>query len=256
MASGPGKSLIKPTMFKDSPEGKTHYFGDGCTPPHRCPEGKCRPDCGNAVCLVCNARMLDDKIKVLNLYAGIGGNRKLWGPEFEVTAVEMSTDIANIYRRFFPGDRMIVGDAHEYLLGHFREFDFIWSSPPCPTHSRLRTMQKHVHYPDMRLYEEIILLRHFFKSKFCVENVVSYYDPLIAPTATLDRHYFWSNFPISDFDPGRSLQVVKSSKEELMEYHGIVLPPDAKDQRKLMRNAVNPKIGRHVMECSFEPKLL
>ena len=27
-------------------------------------------------------------MRILNLYAGIGGNRKLWGEEHEVTAVE------------------------------------------------------------------------------------------------------------------------------------------------------------------------
>ena len=27
-------------------------------------------------------------MKILNLYSGIGGNRKLWGDEHEVTAVE------------------------------------------------------------------------------------------------------------------------------------------------------------------------
>lgn len=69
-------------------------------------------------------------MKILNLYAGIGGNRKLWGDEHEITAVEYKPEIAKIYQDFFPNDKMVVGDAHQYLLGHFNEFDFIWSSPP------------------------------------------------------------------------------------------------------------------------------
>lgn len=77
-------------------------------------------------------------MKVLNLYAGIGGNRKLWGDDIEVTAVEYNEDIANIYKENYPNDNVIVGDAHQYLLDHFREYDFIWSSPPCPTHSKVR----------------------------------------------------------------------------------------------------------------------
>jgi len=73
-------------------------------------------------------------MKILNLYCGIGGNRKLWGDEHEITAVEHDPNIAKIYQDFFPNDKMIVGDAHQYLLDHYKEFDFIWSSPPCPSH--------------------------------------------------------------------------------------------------------------------------
>ena len=75
-------------------------------------------------------------MKILNLYAGIGGNRKLWDGDIEVTAVELNPDIAKIYQDFFPDDKVVVTDAHQYLLDHFEEYDFIWSSPPCPTHSR------------------------------------------------------------------------------------------------------------------------
>ncbi|MBS3104967.1 DNA cytosine methyltransferase [Candidatus Woesearchaeota archaeon] len=77
-------------------------------------------------------------MKILNLYAGIGGNRKLWGGEIEVIAVEINPDIAKIYQDNFPNDKVIVGDAHAYLEEHFEEFDFIWSSPPCPSHSKIR----------------------------------------------------------------------------------------------------------------------
>ena len=41
-------------------------------------------------------------MKILNLYAGIGGNRKLWGDEHEITAIENNTSIAYIYQDFFP----------------------------------------------------------------------------------------------------------------------------------------------------------
>ena len=74
-------------------------------------------------------------MKILNLYAGIGGNRKLWGDEHEITAVEWDEKIAKIYQDFFPKDKVLVEDAHDYLLKHFEKYDFIWSSPPCPTHS-------------------------------------------------------------------------------------------------------------------------
>ena len=85
------------------------------------------------------------KYKVLNLYACLGGNRYKWdkvanqaGIDLEVTAVEWDEELAKLYQERFPNDIVIVGDAHQYLLDHYKEFDFIWSSPPCPTHSRAR----------------------------------------------------------------------------------------------------------------------
>lgn len=123
-------------------------------------------------------------MKVLNLYACIGGNRCFWGDEHEITAVEINPELAAAYKHYFPNDNVVVGDAHQYLLDHYKEFDFIWSSPPCPTHSKLNFMLNPngvIRYPNMMLYEEIILLKHFFKGKYCVENVISYYGPLIPP---------------------------------------------------------------------------
>lgn len=149
-------------------------------------------------------------MKILNLYAGIGGNRKLWGDDHQITAVEINPDIANIYKDYFPNDKMIIADAHQYLLNNYKEFDFIWSSPPCPTHSRLNSCfalsdskrAEHVNrkakYPDMRLYQEIILLKSFGikKCKWVIENVIPYYNYLIEPSITLSRHPFWCNFYI------------------------------------------------------------
>jgi len=148
-----------------------------------------------------------EKYKILNLYACLGGNRYKWDEvakkanvDMQVTAVEWDEELAKLYQERFPNDIVIVEDAHQYLLDHYKEFDFIWSSPPCPTHSRLRKTntgnglrQSKASYPDMKLYQEIILLEHFFKGKYCVENVISYYEPLIIPKKR-DRHYYWTNF--------------------------------------------------------------
>ncbi len=193
-------------------------------------------------------------MKILNLYAGIGGNRKLWGEDCEVTAVESQEYIADAYKTLFPMDTVVVGNAHEYLLDHHKDFDFIWSSPPCPTHSRASTSLYGwgiVRYPDMALYQEIIFLKHFFRKKWVVENVISYYDPLIAPTITLDRHYFWSNFPIKHYEiEKRDYDVSRATKEVLSAHHKIELPKEVKDQRKLLRNAVYPPVGLHILECA------
>jgi DNA (cytosine-5)-methyltransferase 1 len=192
-------------------------------------------------------------IKILNLYAGIGGNRKLWGGDIEVTAVEIVPEIAAAYQQMFPNDKVIVADAHQYLLEHFNEFDFIWSSPPCPSHSPLRLSHpESVMYPDMKLYEEIILLTRWFKGKWVVENVKPYYEPPIKPNYYIQRHCFWSNFTIINFEIERD-DVSRLTKEELQEVKGIDLTNfKLKDKRKLLRNAVNPRIGKVIFDSAFK----
>lgn len=130
-------------------------------------------------------------MKVLNLYAGIGGNRKLWPDTASVTAVEYSQDIADVYQAQYPADTVEVCDAHEYLLQNHQHFDFVWSSPPCQSHSKMirSGRNRKPRYPDLRLYEEILLLQNDFDGKWVVENVVPYYTPLIAPERR-GRHLF------------------------------------------------------------------
>ena len=193
-------------------------------------------------------------MKILNLYAGVGGNRKLWGDKHEVIAVEFNPIIAKIYQDLFPNDKMIVGDAHEYLRLHFQEFDFIWSSPPCQTHSKLnfsgRSRGPEFKFPDMKLYEEIILLKTFFKGDFVVENVKGYYKPLVKPQVS-GRHYFWSNFTIPILDisskvgnnKGQTLQIKMENRGIFIEdFHGY-----KDDKRQLINNCVEPEIGLQIL---------
>jgi len=197
-------------------------------------------------------------MKILNLYAGIGGNRKLWGDEHEITAVENVPEIAKIYQDFFPNDKMVIGDAHQYLLDHYEEFDFIWSSPPCPTHSRAKMpfmvygTQKVV-YPDMKLYEEIILLQKFFKGKWVVENVVSYYKPLIKPF-WYNGHYYWANFILPEakqnYFRGHDVSIEELQKIkgfDVSKYKLVTI-----DKKKLLRNCVEPESGLLVFNCAFK----
>ena len=140
-------------------------------------------------------------MKILNLYACLGGNRYKWNEvkdDIEVTAVELDPEIAKLYQERFPQDKVVVADAHQYLLDHYKEFDFIWSSPPCPTHSTFQITMKtkrKMKYPDLKLYEEILFLKHFYNGKYCVENVMPFYEPLIAAKKR-GRHLFWTNFNI------------------------------------------------------------
>jgi DNA (cytosine-5)-methyltransferase 1 len=194
-------------------------------------------------------------MKVLNLYAGIGGNRKLWRG-VEVTSVEYNEEIAEIYREHYPNDELVIGDAHEYLLKHYKEFDFIWASPPCPSHSRIRQMaSKNGDYdpifPEMTLWQEIIFLEGFCKGKYVVENVIPYYEPLVKPTIELQRHLFWTNFKINKY---------KFSKGERI--HNHIKPTDQlygydlskykikHDKIKILRNMVDPEIGLYIFDCA------
>lgn len=195
-------------------------------------------------------------MKVLNLYPGIGGNRKDW-EDVEVTAVELNPDIAAVYQDFFPRDTVIVGDAMEYLLNHFKEYDFIWGSPPCPSHSRLNTFgvsngTMELRYPDMSLYQVILLLKHWYKGKWVIENVIPYYKPLI-PGVVVDRHLFWSNFNIGGFEPSnKKLPHKGAGAKYLREFLGFDLSkyPKLKNKRQILRNCVLPETGLYILNCA------
>ena len=195
-------------------------------------------------------------MKVLNLYAGIGGNRKLW-TDVDITAVELNPDIAKIYQDFFPDDKVIVGDAHEYLLQHYKEFDFIWSSPPCPSHSDIRRAGTHrgqqpAIYPEMSLYQEIILLRTYapFETAWVVENVRPYYKALIPPTVELHRHYLWSNFYMKKYNikDDRKHQDIVGTETV---YGFSVKEYDINNKRTLLRNLINPILGEYILDCAI-----
>ncbi len=193
-------------------------------------------------------------MKILNLYAWIGWNRKLWWNEHEITAVEYNEDIANVYKALYPNDTVIIWDAHQYLLDHYKEFDFIWSSPPCQTHSSFRhnicvrfrgTEPK---YPDMQLYQQILFLKHHAECKWIVENVKPYYEPLIKPDSILQRHYFCSNFWIPDFeflfDNIRTAQIKALEKHHWFDLSAYKLP----NKRQILRNCVYPKVWHYILE--------
>lgn len=196
-------------------------------------------------------------MKALNLYAGVGGNRKLW--DADVVAVEMNPKIAAVYRRLYPNDTVIEGDAHQYLLDHYQEFDFIWSSPPCQTHSKMVKATRHKlrRYPDMSLYQEIIFLQNFAKCPWVVENVVPYYEPLIEPTKRVGRHMFWSNFEFQADDVKTPPDFINkcnvSGKKAIQEWLGIHYEENIYYEKnhcpaQILRNCVHPLMGKQIFE--------
>lgn len=199
-----------------------------------------------------------NKLKILNLYACLGGNRYKWDEvaDVDVTAVELDPELAKLYQERFPNDKVVVADAHQYLLDHYQEFDFIWTSPPCPTHSKIRfanTKAKPI-YPSMVLYEEILLLDNYFKGKYCVENVVPYYEPLI-PGKKRGRHLYWTNFNLPNKLSDRKVRV-GSGKDEvktLCKFHDFDFYQYNGKQRtdKIARNLVDYEAGSAILEAAL-----
>ena len=199
-------------------------------------------------------------MKILNLYACLGGNRYLWNDvknDIEVTAVELDPELARLYKERFPNDNVIVADAHQYLLDYFDDFDFIWSSPPCPTHSRLNSMiiknTGKVRYPDMKFYQEIIILKKWFRGKFVVENVIPYYPPLIAGTKR-DRHIYWTNFNLpGNLKDRKKDDLIKLSIKQLEKFHKIDLSnyKGKQNKGKIGRNLVDYEAGKTIFETAL-----
>jgi DNA (cytosine-5)-methyltransferase 1 len=207
-------------------------------------------------------------IKVLNLYACLGGNRYKWdevaqeaGIDMQVVAVEWDEELARLYQERFPNDTVIVADAHQYLLDHYKEFDFIWSSPPCPSHSKARGWNSKVEtkYPDMKLYEEIILLETVskgenprFKGMYVVENVIPYYEPLIEAKKR-GRHLYWTNFNLPNILSQRKGVEIGGTKNEVKkwcEFHNYNFYNYKGKQptNKIARNLVDYEAGRTIFE--------
>lgn len=205
-------------------------------------------------------------MNVLNLYACLGGNRYKWDEvakeariDLKVTAVEYDKEIAQAYQDRFPNDIVIVADAHQYLLDHYKDFDFVWSSPPCPSHSKIRITQKtrenfKAIYPDMKLYEEIIFLDNYFDGKYCVENVTPYYEPLI-PAQKRGRHLYWTNFTLPNDLKERKLDGILCTMidehKKLEKFHDIKVSANLGGYRDVLRNLVDYEAGKTIFEIAL-----
>ena len=208
---------------------------------------------------------MEKKIKVLNLYACLGGNRYKWDEvaDIEVTALELDPHLAEMYQERFPNDKVIVADAHQYLLENYQEYDFIWSSPPCPTHSRARywgfgANGKMPIFPDMKLYQEIIFLEHHFKGKYVVENVIPYYQPMINPIKR-GRHLYWTNFNLPNklSSRGGKLKECKTNSESLNHYNSFHDYDFTKYKGKqltlkIARNLVDYEAGKTIFQTAID----
>jgi len=111
----------------------------------------------------------------------------------------------------------------------------------------------------MKLYQEIILLKEFFKGKWVVENVKPYY-PMLIPGKEIERHLFWSNFRLSTFKVSKPIRknIIDTSFDELVDWLGFprevfeksIYFPGSHDRTQVVRNCVHPEIGLHIFNCA------
>lgn len=219
------------------------------------------------------------KYRILNLYACLGGNRYKWDEvlqeanitDYEITAVELDPELARMYQERFPNDIVIIADAHQYLLEHYKEYDFVWTSPPCPSHSRSRFWNSSNYdttteaiYPDLKLYEEILFLQHYFKNgKFVVENVIPYYEPLIEAKKR-GRHLYWCNFNLPNSIGERKYRISgnkenpnKDELKNLCKFHEINIENYKGEQSftKIARNLVDFEAGKTILATALNIQL-
>jgi DNA (cytosine-5)-methyltransferase 1 len=105
----------------------------------------------------------------------------------------------------------------------------------------------------MSLYQEIIFLQHYFKGKFCVENVIPYYEPLILAQKR-GRHLYWANFTIPanigerDFKMSGNMEV-----KRLCEFHDFDFYQYKGHQRidKIARNLVDYEVGKTIFATAM-----
>ena len=91
---------------------------------------------------------------------------------------------------------------------------------------------------------------NFFNGKYCVENVIPFYKPLI-PAKKRHRHLFWTNFNLPIVLSNRSLKIVQKGKEmeRLIKFHDYNFRKYKGEQfiYKIGRNLVDYEAGKNIL---------
>jgi DNA (cytosine-5)-methyltransferase 1 len=106
----------------------------------------------------------------------------------------------------------------------------------------------------MTLYQEILFLQKWFSGKFCVENVVPYYEPLI-PAQKRGRHLYWTNFKLPN-NLGERKNSIMEGKDEVRrwcEFHDYNFYQYKGKQRidKIARNLVDYEVGLTILNVAM-----
>ena len=103
----------------------------------------------------------------------------------------------------------------------------------------------------MKLYEEILFLKHYFKGKYVVENVIPFYEPLIYAKKR-GRHLYWTNFNLPNDLKERKSSIMESKNEvsKWCEFHDYDFKKYKGNQptNKIARNLVDYEAGKTIFE--------
>ena len=109
----------------------------------------------------------------------------------------------------------------------------------------------------MMLYQEVIFLKHHFEGKYCIENVIPYYEPLIQGQKR-GRHLYWTNFTLpNDIDRAESKGFMcgQSNNEfqKLCDFHQYDFSKyNGKQSKiKMARNLVDYEAGKTIFETAL-----
>ena len=210
-------------------------------------------------------------MRILNLYAGLGGNRGSWD-NHEVTSVEFNPKIADMYCKRFPNDEVVIQDVFTFLRdknNNLDDYQFIWASPPCQSHSQLQmfnpSKDTRSPIPDTTsIYGLFTWLNYNFSHSYVIENVQPYYVPHQKQTVKLGRHLFWANFPIKPKNFNQKfLETIRgdnpgSFSEEEYQFHVkrlklSIISDDLKKEfkgkklRTVIRNCIDPRVGKYIL---------
>ena len=110
-------------------------------------------------------------------------------------------------------------------------------------------------YPDLKLYQEILFLQHYYRNgKYVVENVIPYYEPLI-PAQKRGRHLYWTNFKLPNDLNDRRTQICAGTNElkRLCEFHQIDVSTYKGEQSliKIARNLVDYEAGLTIFNTAI-----
>ena len=120
-----------------------------------------------------------------------------------------------------------------------------------------------MNYPDMKLYQEVIFLDNFFDGKYCVENVIPYYKPLI-PAKKRHRHLYWTNFNLPNILTKRKVLIGESKKgkkaeevKNLCEFHDYDFNKykGKQSKTKMARNLVDYEAGKTILATALNVQL-
>ena len=119
--------------------------------------------------------------------------------------------------------------------------------------------KRKMHYPDMKLYEEVIFLDNYFNGKYVVENVIPYYEPLI-PAKQRHRHLYWSNFNLPNILSSRAspdFSRIKDVVDTMAKFHDYNFRNYKGEQMlyKIARNLVDYEAGKTILQAAIGVKV-